>query len=164
LLPALARSSGFARAPDLEGEPRETGAIDNASNHAAVSMAMASDGNSLATRLFARLVQLATSIASLRAGAALSRIDAWSPVGGEGLAVVRTARGLLVHHARVVGDRVSGYAIVAPTEWNFHPRGAVARGLRALPAANDERLAQDAKLLVALADPCVRCTVELADA
>ena len=38
-------------------------------------------------------------------------------------------------------SRVADYRIVAPTEWNFHPRGALARGLAGIAADDERRLA-----------------------
>ncbi|MBK6630066.1 MAG: nickel-dependent hydrogenase large subunit [Betaproteobacteria bacterium] len=43
---------------------------------------------------------------------------------------METARGTLLHQVTLAGDHVAHYRIVAPTEWNFHPRGA----FRARPA------------------------------
>jgi Ni,Fe-hydrogenase I large subunit len=65
-----------------------------------------------------------------------------------------TARGLVVHRVRLNGDRVAGYRIVAPTEWNFHPEGAFAQGARRIEG---EARAIEAKVqrLVASLDPCV---------
>jgi hypothetical protein len=163
LLPSLARDAAFARTPDLGGEPRETGALDVAGRHPGIASLARQARNGAATRLFARLVQLATTLEALRGGD-VAGVDAWSPAPDEGVAIVRTARGLLVHHARVRRDRVAAYAIVAPTEWNFHPRGALARGLATLASSDRASLARDASLLVQLADACVACTVEVDDA
>lgn len=57
---------------------------------------------------------------------------------GVGRALVETARGLLLHEITLDGDRIADYVIVAPTEWNFHPRGRLHDWLLGLPAG-DER-------------------------
>jgi coenzyme F420-reducing hydrogenase alpha subunit len=77
---------------------------------------------------------------------------------------VDTARGLLVHRARATGDRVTDYAIVAPTEWNFHPQGALVRGLDGLFADDERALVRAADLVVQALDPCVACSVEIGHA
>ena len=69
---------------------------------------------------------------------------------------VETARGRLYHAARVEAGRVMAYRISAPTEWNFHPRGVLARWLEAAGQAD----AQTAQALAALVDPCVAVRVE----
>ena len=43
------------------------------------------------------------------------------------IAAVETARGPLLHFARVRDGRIEDYHVLAPTEWNFHPRGLLAR-------------------------------------
>ena len=79
---------------------------------------------------------------------------------GEGLAAVETARGTLLHRVRLVDQQVADYQIVAPTEWNFHPGGALATGLVALEAADDAQLLGAARLAVHALDPCVAFRVE----
>ena len=64
-----------------------------------------------------------------------------------------------MHRARVTQRGVADYAIVAPTEWNFHPEGALAKGLEGLAASDGASLARDANLVVQTLDPCVECTV-----
>jgi len=75
----------------------------------------------------------------------------------EALAYTEMARGLLVHWTRLVPDRGAGtwrvedYRLLAPTDWNFHPNGALARYLRKTPPAGHDTL----RLLVAALDPCM---------
>jgi coenzyme F420-reducing hydrogenase alpha subunit len=54
---------------------------------------------------------------------------------------------------------VQDYRTVAPNEWNFHPQGALVRGLIGLPACDDLR--RRVELLVAALDPCVPCHVTI---
>ena len=82
----------------------------------------------------------------------------------EGLAAVETARGLLLHRARLRDGRVVDYQIVAPTEWNFHPEGALAHGLTGLTATSGPTVARHAKLAVHALDPCVACQIEVSHA
>lgn len=76
---------------------------------------------------------------------------------GEALAWCEMARGLLLHwvHLDAQGG-VQDYRVLAPTEWNFHPDGALAGAVAAL--APDDTLA--AQMLAAAFDPCVACTVQ----
>jgi Ni,Fe-hydrogenase I large subunit len=83
------------------------------------------------------------------------------PLGpDEGLAAVETARGMLLHRARLVDQRVAEYQIVAPTEWNFHPAGALATGLVGLETGDDAELHNAARLAVHALDPCVAYRIE----
>ena len=108
--------------------------------------------------------------ANARAGAIRPRDDAAPapsprvlsvPLGnGEGLAAVETARGMLLHRARLVDQHVADYQIVAPTEWNFHPGGALATGLVGLEAREDVQLIGATRLAVHALDPCVAFRIE----
>ncbi len=78
-----------------------------------------------------------------------------------GLACAETSRGLLVHRARLRDGRVSDYRILAPTEWNFHPRGLAARWLMRLEARTSSELHRLASRLVRAIDPCVNFTIRI---
>ena len=91
---------------------------------------------------------------------------------GEALAWTEMARGVLCHRVRLelggalptIGD----YRVMAPTEWNFHPRGVVASALAAMPAGGDAaaRMATARRIgvLAAAFDPCVHFEIEFAHA
>lgn len=78
------------------------------------------------------------------------------------LGLVDAARGTLAHHVTLTPDglHIARYRILAPTEWNFHPRGPLVRGL--LGDRVDDGLLHRARLLVLALDPCVACEVQLA--
>jgi Ni,Fe-hydrogenase I large subunit len=61
----------------------------------------------------------------------------------------------------VEGERIADYRIVAPTEWNFHPRGPFVRGALALAPATPEALQHQANWIVASLDPCVAWRLEV---
>jgi Ni,Fe-hydrogenase I large subunit len=162
----------------------ETGALARTQTHPIVAAFLAEHGNAVPTRMMARLVELAQLLARVGAPATMNPdvrarvrtgetvsdapcrhwVDAIELAPGEGLAAVQTARGLLLHRARIADGRVAAYQIVAPTEWNFHPRGALVRGLEGAPAEDEAALVRDARLVVQALDPCVACRVEVAGA
>ncbi len=75
---------------------------------------------------------------------------------GQAVAWVEMARGLLLHWAQLdAAGGVQDYRVLAPTEWNFHPHGALAGALAALPVGD----VQAARTLAAAFDPCVACSV-----
>ena len=74
---------------------------------------------------------------------------------GTGIAQVEAARGRLVHRVELDGDRVQRYQILAPTEWNFHPRGVLAQGVKGLAVSNKALLRRQTELLINAIDPCV---------
>jgi len=75
---------------------------------------------------------------------------------GQALAWCEMARGLLLHWVQLDAQGgVLDYRVLAPTEWNFHPQGALAQAVSKL--ASDDHAS--ATLLAAAFDPCVSCTV-----
>jgi Ni,Fe-hydrogenase I large subunit len=78
-----------------------------------------------------------------------------------GLASVETARGLLVHQVCAEQSYIQSYQIVAPTEWNFHPKGSLACMLQTLRADNLMQLRQQAQALITALDPCVNYQLEI---
>jgi len=164
LLAALAADGGFAAAPRLGGATRETGALARMAAHPAVAGIASRHGRGVAARLAARVADVARTAGALADGGTPARLDAWSTASGAGVAIVETARGLLLHCAEIREDRVTGYAIVAPTEWNFQPGGPLERSLAGLDARDAEALQHDAGLVVQSLDPCVACSIEVRDA
>jgi hypothetical protein len=149
----------FVALPLWLGRPRETSPFTRQRGQAPVAALTKALGNGLLPRLAAQLLELASLQRGLRAG--LGNRDGpdeppAAPVGGGvGIALVPAARGMLAHRVRLDSGRVADYRILAPTEWNFHPRGVVAQGLSALPDADAEDLALRASLFVTAVDPCV---------
>lgn len=76
---------------------------------------------------------------------------------GEGLAWCEMARGLLVHRVALAPDGVTvrDWQVLAPTEWNFHPEGTLARALGTLSGHDRARQSAAARLLAVAFDPCV---------
>jgi hypothetical protein len=71
---------------------------------------------------------------------------------------VETARGRLFHAARCNEAGIAlDYAIIAPTEWNFHPQGIVANWLSAWQgsAMDEQAFRSQALNLMQIMDPCV---------
>ena len=83
---------------------------------------------------------------------------------GRGWALVDTARGQLLHVAGVAEGAVAFYRIVAPTEWNFHPRGALPGLLIGAPAPSQAAAERLGVLAIQALDPCVAHRVEVVNA
>jgi Ni,Fe-hydrogenase I large subunit len=168
VVPAQDGDPDFERAPTWEGAPVETGALARTARHPIVSALILRNGHAAATRYVARLVDLAWALRGICQGSHDDSerpwVQAFAVGKAEGCAAVQTARGLLVHRVRVESGRVVDYRIVAPTEWNFHPRGALASGLAGLPAGSRRELQTHARIAVQALDPCVPCRLEVADA
>lgn len=144
---SLADEPGFARRPVWRGAAAETGPWTRHGRSVGPAEAL-----SLWIRLGARLADLV----QIALGRELA-CGAFAPGRGEGLAWTEMSRGLLLHWVRLEPGpmspdtaRIADYRVLAPTEWNFHPHGALANALRT------HRLAADrATLAAATMDPCI---------
>jgi len=142
--------AAFAARPEWRGAAAETGAWAYYADSPLLYDVRQQGGSKALLRLLARLCD----VVEMASGGA-PRLDVASPAAGEGIAVVRTARGLLMHHVRLAAGQVTDYAIIAPTEWNFHPDGAFAQDLRGIKERDAERLRQLAHIEALSLDPCV---------
>jgi uptake hydrogenase large subunit len=163
LLPRLTDDPAFCQSPDWFGRPVETGSLARHTQHPQVAAYVERHGNTVAARTLARLVELA-ALLSVEDDPVMPAVRQHAVTPGTGIGLAETARGLLLHHAEVSEGRVERYRIVAPTEWNFHPDGALARGLRERHVDGPETAHREAHLLVQALDPCVACRVEVVDA
>ena len=168
IVPSLRANMNFVRVPEWRGVPIETGPLSRWQTHPLIAALRARDGDTAATRMTARLVDLAIRIGSLRgsteAGNASRMASGITLEPGEGLGIAETARGLLLHRARIAAGRIAAWDIVAPTEWNFHPRGALARGLSGITSTDRAAITRIARIAVQALDPCVGCRIEVTDA
>jgi uptake hydrogenase large subunit len=149
--------SAFSARPDWLGEAAETGAWTYYADNTMLLDVWRQSGSKAMTRLLARIMD----IVEMASGRAVPRLDVASPAADEGIAVVRTARGLLMHHVRLASEMVVDYAIVAPTEWNFHPDGTFVQDMRDLKGIDGQDLQQLAHIEAMSLDPCVAYEVEI---
>jgi len=157
---ALAADAVFERAPSCQGAPAETGALARMRAQPWIAGVIARSGRSALARLAARVVELVTQVRpDAQPGERVAGAVSIAP--GAGLGWVETARGLLVHAVEVAAGTVRRYRIVAPTEWNFHPRGALAAGLGGVAATGDDELRRLVHLAIESLDPCVAYRVEV---
>lgn len=152
--------AAFSARPDWQGMAAEAGAWSYYSADPMLHEVWRGSGSKVLTRLLARIID----VVEMADGQAAPRLDAASPAPGDGVAVVRTARGLLMHHVQLAAESVASYAIVAPTEWNFHPAGAFAQDMRGLAERDRERLRRLAQLSALSLDPCVAYEIEVLNA
>lgn len=157
----------FARYPEWQGQAAETGALARWKDHPLVATTLARHGRGVRVRLLARLMDLAQCtryIAGQDEAFADKLFDACTPAPGVGVSRVETARGTLLHRVRLAGGEkrrdggkqmIGEYAVVAPTEWNFQPRGAFVAALHGAMATDAGALRGYGLRLALALDPCV---------
>jgi hypothetical protein len=150
----------FARHPLWRDAPAETGALARQRADPLIAELDRRSSTCVPARFVARLQELAL----LLAGRTSARVGARTTSAGHGIAWAENARGLLIHRVQLDGGSATSYAIVAPTDWNFHPDGALASALVGAHVRDAAGAQQRASRLVDSLDPCVTCRVELDDA
>jgi len=159
----------FAARPQLDGRVPETGALARQAAHPLIKQLGAGLSAGLGARLVARLIEIRATPDQLRAvlrGELPSDLVTAAPLAAsDAIAAVEGARGRL-HHLVALDPhgRVSRLEMLAPTEWNFHPQGALCRALRAVPLRADGADQERVERLVAAFDPCVAFSVKLTEA
>lgn len=145
----LQADEAFARTPTWRGHTAETGSWTRLAQRGL-------DAAELWLRPASRIAEIARLVAP--GGERWLSLGAVPTGPRSGLAWCEMARGLLLHAVSLDAQgRVQRYRLVAPTEWNFHPRGAVARALALLPPHADPARV---RLLAAAYDPCVAVHIE----
>lgn len=152
-------SPAFSERPIWHGLPAETGAY---SRRQGDPLIRALAPRPLLARLVARLQELA-ALALNDFARPLPGAVTVLPLGNDrGRALVETARGLLMHELALAGGMVARYVIVAPTEWNFHPEGALPALLVGRNCATAEQAATLTRRAVLALDPCVAHEIAVA--
>jgi len=145
--------SAFCRAPQWQGRCYESTPLSRQQASPLLTDLRSRYGNGLLPRFVAVLSEVAAIPHGLKPS--LETMSTYA-ADGVGLAQVQAARGLLIHRLVLRQGRVYDYRIVAPTEWNFHPDGVLAQGLKSLQAADADGLRQQAEWLINAVDPCVQ--------
>jgi len=149
----------LSRFPTWKNQCYESSCLNRQQFNPLISDLLQKNGNGLLTRFAARLCELANLADVIKQNAAALKMASPLIDSKSCLAQVQTSRGLLIHRVELHHGVIKNYQIIAPTEWNFHPRGVVALSLQQLTASNTTLLQQQARLLINALDPCVSFTV-----
>ena len=159
-----ADAEAFIEQPTWQGNAMETTAYTRQNRHPLLLNMGKRYGNGLKPRLTARLIELGKIPGMLRSvmqGGELLTAGCGSSAPGIGISQLEASRGRLIHRVELDEGIVKRYRILAPTEWNFHRLGTLARGLSAIEAESTEVLRRNAGLLVSAIDPCVGYSLEI---
>lgn len=164
-------ASAFIARPDWQGDCHETTAYSRQAHKPLVQSLAGRYGGGMLVRVVARLLELVEfyedtqrSLSALMdTVTSLPESSALQSDSGSALAMVEAARGRLVHRLRLERGVIVDYAILAPTEWNFHPQGIAAQGLKSLQAGDEKTLRQQAALWIHAIDPCVNYELKVSE-
>ncbi|MBT9292332.1 hypothetical protein [Prosthecodimorpha staleyi] len=158
VLAGLAADPDFAARPALDARCPETGPAARCGGTAAAP----------GTAIRARRIEIRAAVSEIDGAAQDPGWIAHGSLGdGAGFAAVESPRGRLHYRVAIAADgRIREARVLAPTEWNFHPQGPVARMLVGLAvghgatergAAGDPDRAVERVLsrCIAAFDPCV---------
>jgi len=158
----------FVFVPEWDALPCETSPLTRQISHPLIEALRACYGAGLLTRMVSRLLELASIPARLQKifqalidGGSYGEVESFYGDGASGLGMVEAARGRLIHRVTQQDGVIRQYQILAPTEWNFHPDGVVARGLLGLAAESEHQLRHYAGLFINAVDPCVGYRLEI---
>lgn len=158
----------YAQAPQTSsGLCLETGPLARQSEHRLIRNLGAETGLGLAARTLARLLELAQALTGIALALPLLMESEGASLpegGGTGLGQAEAARGRLFHWVRLDAGRIEEYRLLAPTEWNFHPKGAFVQGLKGAEAADAETASTLARKQGLALDPCVGLEIEVSHA
>lgn len=164
----------WAKAPRLDGQPAETGAVARQAVQGDVlvrALLSQSGGTNVFVRVVARVMEIArltlaaeSWARNLRLNEAFIRETQGAPVSGESVGRVEAARGALGHWISVKKGLIQRYQIVAPTTWNFSPRdaqeipGPLEQALVGVDVSDAGAKAPAIQHVVRSFDPCMVCT------
>ncbi len=157
----VGEQEAFTAQPQWEGACHELSWFVTMRENPVVSELLRENGNGIHTRSVARLLAIAGLMQRLDGFFQRGEMLPSAACDVPGMAHVEAARGRLTHCVALDGDTVSQLLVLAPTEWNFHPRGVAAQGLENLQANDEAELRQQARLLIHAIDPCVGYTLNM---
>ncbi len=163
----------WCKAPRSGGDVMEVGALARqmVTGHPLIRDLVGRHGGSVHTRVVARVLEIAlvvmameTWVRSLKTGEPFI-VHGPVPKSGEGIGLTEAARGALGHWVSIGNGRIRNYQIIAPTTWNFSPRGRqgtpgpLEQALVGAPVREGETDPVSVQHIVRSFDPCLVCTV-----
>ncbi|MCF6318347.1 MAG: nickel-dependent hydrogenase large subunit [Proteobacteria bacterium] len=143
----------FIAYPTWNKQPHETTPLTRQLDKALMQDVLARYNGGLLARWLARLLEIAQIPSQIRA--LLTEPTDNTEQNTIAIAQVEAARGRLIHRAEVTDNIIQNYQIVAPTEWNFHPRGLIVASLQNINTNSTDEYSKIAHLMINSIDPCV---------
>lgn len=160
----------FIKNPTYQNTIFETTPYSRQIHHPLIKQLYAIYGNGLFTRSVAKLVEIFELFNRVKHSYTNIKFEKISynthnnSAKLTALTQVEAARGKLIHKICIKNDKVNSYQILAPTEWNFHPKGILNRMIKSIYYTDKQDLINKIRLLVDAIDPCVGYEIEVSDA
>jgi len=155
----------FIAKPQWSGQCYETTSLSRQHQQPLIQSLSNDSQNNILHRWVARLIELAKIPQKLQQ---LSKMVIQEDFSGYnvqqnsiGISQIETARGRLIHRANIKDNLIEQYQILAPTEWNFHPKGILAQSLSKLNTKDKNEMSRISHLLINAIDPCVGYTLTI---
>jgi coenzyme F420-reducing hydrogenase alpha subunit len=152
----------FISQPSWQSKCYEVSWFNYSKNNSVIKALLEKHGNGIYTRAISRLIDISQLIKALNNFFINQANFIKTNSAAVGLAHTYAARGRLTHYIELDDTKelnenvkVKKLAIIAPTEWNFHPQGVAAKSLGHLHSNQVHTLALQARLLISTIDPCV---------
>lgn len=156
-------AKAFCAQPSIDGRCYETSVLTPVASGLGEQSGQGNELASASGFIRSRLQMLISHFLQLLNG---SEVSSAQPQFEEtGVSLVNAARGALLHRLSLDSSDpaqacITDYKIVAPTEWNFHPRGTLVQMLEGV-MVEQAQLPQLVACLIKLIDPCVGWTLKL---
>ncbi|WP_432474062.1 nickel-dependent hydrogenase large subunit [Amphritea sp. HPY] len=159
-----ADSRDYCVAPHWQQQCCETGCYQRMQHEPAIRQMRQRGWGEIAIRYSCMLLELAQMPDRLRMSAKECFVHSGTDklqLHNIGYGIAETARGTLLHRVVMEQGKVAEYHIVAPTEWNFHRQGVLAKKLKGLAVESEQHALELTGLFALLVDPCVGYQVSL---
>ncbi|MDX2469554.1 MAG: nickel-dependent hydrogenase large subunit [SAR324 cluster bacterium] len=155
----------YAQQPTLAGKIYETTPMSRMMGHRLMKDMKEQFGDGLFLRFLSRLVETALCCNELKKDleqpASSHLFGQPRALATQGVSQIEAARGKLIHKVELVEQKVKSYNIIAPTDWNFHPKGILAQCLLGQTHVSEKATRQMIDVVIHALDPCVGFEVEL---
>ena len=165
---ALLEDESIIKTPTYLGQTYENTSFSKLASHPLITKLQNIYGTGIFTRSTARILEVLALLRSLNHNyISLKKQDLSYTFSAQksqtNTTAIDVSRGRLIHKMHFEGEQIMSYQILAPTEWNFHPRGILYDMIKNLSHTDEASLRKQIELLVAAIDPCVGYELEITE-
>jgi coenzyme F420-reducing hydrogenase alpha subunit len=166
-LSGLLDNEVYIRQPSYQDTTCETTPYSRQSKHQFIKQLVNVHGNGVLTRAVSQLLEVFELLNKVKCdyknikAETISYKVQFPTLEKSALVQLEAARGRLVHQLSIENEKIKSYQILAPTEWNFHPKGVLNHMIKSLNFTDKEDLINKVRLLINAIDPCVGYSIKV---